>query len=36
MTAAQKKLDNDLDIIQIIDTIYKVKATLKVLVTNSP
>ena len=35
LAAAQKKLDNDLDIIQIVDSIYKIKATLKVLVGNS-
>ena len=33
--AAQKKLDNDLDIIQIVDSIYKIKATLKVLMANN-
>ena len=32
---ALKKLDNDLDIVRIIDQIYKIKATLKVLVADN-
>lgn len=32
MKKAQNKLNSDLDIVRLIDTIYKIKATLKVVV----
>ena len=31
---AQNKLNSDLDIVRLIDTIYKIKATLKVMIAS--